>query len=227
MKTIVSALGPFASLYLFASAAAAHEPGSGHQQPHLDVGTDSNLTLNGRPLPNDFIYGCGVSAYQIEGAWNEDGKGVSIWDEFAHEKGKGHIKNDETGDVAMDFYHTYHQDIPLFVDSFGISAYDYTISWPRILPNGRGDKPNAKGVEFYHNVNEATHKAGATASCTLYHWDLVSLSGYHFESRRATDRLPLFVTSLLDRSPPRSKRSTADGSTKRFSMILKTTLASP
>lgn len=135
----------------------------------------AQLTLGGEKLPRDFLYGCGTSAYQIEGAWNEDGKGPSIWDRFAHDKGKGHVNNDETGDVAMNFYHTYKQDIPLFVDKTGINNYDYTIAWTRILPHGRGTTPNKAGVEFYRNVNRVTHEAGASASCTLYHWDLVSI----------------------------------------------------
>lgn len=135
----------------------------------------SRLKLNGLTLSPDFIFGCGTSAYQVEGAWNEGGKTPSVWDTFAHEKGKNHIANDEDGNVAMDFYHTYAHDIPLFVDSIGVNNYDYTISWPRILPHGgRGQTPNEEGVGFYRRVAEATHKAGASTSCTLYHWDLVS-----------------------------------------------------
>lgn len=63
----------------------------------------SRYTLDGKPLPSDWIYGCATSAYQIEGAWNVSGKGVSIWDTFAHDKGKGHVANGDTGDVAVDF----------------------------------------------------------------------------------------------------------------------------
>ena len=126
----------------------------------------ARLSLYGRQLPKDFIYGCGVTAYQVEGAWNEDGKGVSIWDEFVHEKGKGHVKNDATGDIAMDFYHTYAQDIPLFKKALGINNFDFTISWTRLLPNGKGDQLNEKGLQFYKNVADIAHKNGMSTTCT-------------------------------------------------------------
>lgn len=71
--------------------------------PNLALASSGNYTLDGVPLPADWIYGCATSAYQIEGAWNTDGKGVSIWDTFAHETGEGHISGDATGDVAVDF----------------------------------------------------------------------------------------------------------------------------
>ncbi|MCO5588082.1 hypothetical protein L7F22_042037 [Adiantum nelumboides] len=132
----------------------------------------ARLSLYGKKLPKDFIYGCGVTAYQVEGAWNEDGKGVSIWDEFVHAKGKKHVKNDATGDIAMDFYHTYSKDIPLFKKSLGINNFDFTISWTRLLPNGKGDTLNEKGVQFYKNVANVAHKNGMSTTCTLYHWDL-------------------------------------------------------
>lgn len=150
-------------------AHSAVVPVLGHPAPPA---SHNKLSLNGAALPDDFVYGCGTSAYQVEGAWNVDGKGESVWDHFAHEKGQGHIKNDDTGDDAMDFYHTYAQDIPLFVKSLGVNTYDYTISWTRLLPDGRGQTANKAGVQFYRNVNDAAHKAGANATCTLYHWDL-------------------------------------------------------
>lgn len=128
--------------------------------------------LDGQPLPHDFVYGCGTSAYQIEGAWKEDGKGESIWDNFAHLKKGKYIKNGDTGNVAMNFYHTYKSDIPLFRKALGINAYDYTISWPRLLPKGTGKQVNKKGAQFYKDMMRTVHDNGMSASCTLYHWDL-------------------------------------------------------
>lgn len=70
---------------------------------HATDSSNQNYTLDGAALPDNWVYGCATSAYQVEGAWNADGKGASIWDTYAHDKGKGHIFDDETGDVAIDF----------------------------------------------------------------------------------------------------------------------------
>src|SRR5215831_2168927 len=95
-----------------------------------------------REFPRDFFWGTATASYQIEGAWNEDGKGPSIWDVFAHTPGK--IKNGDTGDVAIDHYHRYKEDVKIMKD-LGANAYRFSISWPRIFPNGMG-QPNAKGL---------------------------------------------------------------------------------
>ncbi|TBU37757.1 glycoside hydrolase [Dichomitus squalens] len=131
--------------------------------------------LDGRTLPDDFIFSCGTSAYQIEGATGsqaEGGKGTSIWDTFAHEKGLGHIANDETGDIAVDFYHTYPRDLPLFRQALGVNQFDFTVAWTRILPNGTGTTANPAGLNFYRDVIMTAHRNGMTAACTIYHWDL-------------------------------------------------------
>src|SRR3712207_6595449 len=86
-----------------------------------------------RSLPAGFYWGTATSAYQIEGAWNEDGKGPSIWDTYAHTPGK--IRNGDTGDVANDHYHYYREDVALMRD-IGANAYRFSISWPRIFPDG-------------------------------------------------------------------------------------------
>ncbi|CAO1620689.1 unnamed protein product [Parajaminaea phylloscopi] len=128
------------------------------------------LSLNGQKLPSDFVYGCGTSAYQTEGAYNADGKGESIWDVFVRQKDV--IKNGDTGQDAMDFYHTYSRDLPLFHHATGVNTFDHTIAWTRILPQGTGNTPNAKGVEFYRNVANTAHQNKMSFSATLYHWDL-------------------------------------------------------
>ncbi|KDQ10942.1 glycoside hydrolase family 1 protein [Botryobasidium botryosum FD-172 SS1] len=128
------------------------------------------LFLDGELLPDGFSYGCGTSAYQIEGAWNEDGKVESVWDHFAHDKGKGHIAGDQTGDLAMDFRHTYKKDLPLFRRALGINLYDFTIAWTRVQT--ADGKPNQRGIEFYRDMMKTAAEHGMQTSCTLYHWDL-------------------------------------------------------
>lgn len=119
-------------------------------------------------FPKDFLWGAATAAYQIEGAASEDGKGPSIWDTFSHTPGK--IITGETGDVACDHYHRYEQDIAL-MQSLGLNAYRFSVSWPRILPNGRG-QVNPAGLDFYDRLVDALLAAGITPFLTLYHWDL-------------------------------------------------------
>jgi beta-glucosidase len=121
-----------------------------------------------RRFPAGFFWGTATSAYQIEGAWNEDGKGPSIWDTFAHTPGK--IANGDTGDVANNHYHRYKEDVALMKD-IGATAYRFSISWPRIFPEGAG-QPNAEGLDFYSRLVDALVAAGIAPFPTLYHWDL-------------------------------------------------------
>src|SRR5690242_5555444 len=86
-------------------------------------------------FPDGFLWGAATAAYQIEGAWNEDGRGESIWDRFSHTPGK--VNNGETGDVACDHYHRYREDVAL-MKRLGLRAYRFSISWPRVVPKGRG-----------------------------------------------------------------------------------------
>jgi len=102
-----------------------------------------------KSFPDNFLWGAGSSAYQIEGAWNEDGKGESIWDRYAHNPGK--IKDGSNGDVACDHYHRYEEDIKL-MKKLGLKTYRFSISWPRIFPNGYGE-PNREGINFYKRFN--------------------------------------------------------------------------
>jgi beta-glucosidase len=121
-----------------------------------------------REFPKDFYWGTATAAYQIEGAWNEDGKGPSIWDTYAHTPGK--VKNGDTGDVANDHYHRYREDVEL-MRSLGATSYRFSISWPRIFPRGTGS-PNQKGLDFYNRLVDELVAAGVAPFPTLYHWDL-------------------------------------------------------
>jgi beta-glucosidase len=126
------------------------------------------MRLTRSDFGTDFHWGVAVSAYQIEGGWNADGKGPSIWDDFVHRPRK--IDRHETGDIACDFYHRYLEDIQLLKD-LHIPAFRFSISWPRLFPTGRG-QPNLAGVAFYHQVIDALLAAGIEPWVTLYHWDL-------------------------------------------------------
>ncbi len=121
-------------------------------------------------FPKDFTWGAATAAYQIEGAWNKDGKGPSIWDEFTHTK--GNIKNGDTGDTACDHYHRYREDVGIMKD-IGLGAYRFSVSWPRVLPTGRGTV-NEKGLDFYNRLVDELLEAGIEPFLTLYHWDLPS-----------------------------------------------------
>src|SRR5215468_3535275 len=123
---------------------------------------------NARTFPKGFYWGTATASYQIEGAWNEDGKGPSIWDTYAHTPGK--IKNGDTGDIANDHYHRYKEDVAL-MKRIGASAYRFSISWPRIFPKGTGE-PNPKGLDFYNRLVDELVEAGIAPFPTLYHWDL-------------------------------------------------------
>ncbi len=119
-------------------------------------------------FPEKFIWGAATSSYQIEGAWLEGGKGLSIWDAFAHTPGK--ILNGDTGDIACDHFHRFREDVELMA-GMGLSAYRFSIAWPRIQPAGTG-KPNKEGIAFYSKLIDALLDHGITPWVTLYHWDL-------------------------------------------------------
>lgn len=116
----------------------------------------------------DFVWGVATSSYQIEGAAQEDGKGLSIWDVYSHQPGKtfeGH-----NGDIACDHYHRYREDIKLMAE-LGVKAYRFSVSWPRVLPQGTGPV-NEKGIQFYSDLVDEMLKYGITPYLTLYHWDM-------------------------------------------------------
>jgi beta-glucosidase len=119
-------------------------------------------------FPKGFVWGAATSAYQIEGAVREDGRGPSIWDTFSHESGR--IVDGSNGDVACDHYHRFATDLDL-MKSLGIASYRFSISWPRIMPAGRGTV-NPKGVDFYRRLVDGLHQRGIAPMATLFHWDL-------------------------------------------------------
>jgi beta-glucosidase len=126
------------------------------------------MTTSALTFPAQFVWGASTAAYQIEGAWNEDGRGESIWDRFCHTPGK--IENGDTGDVACDHYHRWPEDIEL-MKRLGLKAYRFSIAWPRIFPQGRGSI-NRAGIDFYSRLVDALLAAGIEPTLTLYHWDL-------------------------------------------------------
>jgi beta-glucosidase len=124
--------------------------------------------MTSQPFPHNFIWGAATAAYQIEGAWNEDGKGESIWDRFSHTPGK--ISDGETGDVACDHYHRWQEDVDL-MRSLGLKGYRFSVAWPRVLPSGRG-RINPQGLDFYDRLVDRLCAANIEPFLTLYHWDL-------------------------------------------------------
>ena len=115
----------------------------------------------------DFVWGVATASYQIEGAYNEDGKGLNIWDVFSHEP--GNIECGHTGDVACDHYHSFKEDVALMKE-LGVKAYRFSLSWTRIFPEGTGEI-NEKGVKFYSDLIDELVKNGIEPYITLFHWD--------------------------------------------------------
>lgn len=130
--------------------------------------SSSNQNRGRYPFPNGFVWGAATASYQIEGAWNEDGKGESIWDRFSHTPGK--VDNRDTGDKACSHFHNWREDIDLMKE-IGLHAYRFSISWPRLLPEGRG-RTNLTGIDFYNQLVDALLENGIEPYITLYHWDL-------------------------------------------------------
>lgn len=119
---------------------------------------------NIKNFPKDFLWGASTSAYQVEGAWNEDGKGLSVIDMLNHPEDTSDFK------VASDHYHRYKEDVKLFAE-MGLKAYRFSIAWTRIIPNGVGEV-NKKGIEFYNNLIDELNKYNIEPIVTMYHFDL-------------------------------------------------------
>ncbi len=160
-------------------------------------------------FPKDFLWGVSTASFQIEGAAYEDGKGLSVWDVFC--KKPGNVRNGHTGDVACDFYHRYREDAALMKE-VGLKAHRFSVSWPRILPEGTG-AINEKGLDFYDRLVDAFLEAGVRPFCCLYHWDmpwaLQARGGWlnydistwfgeyaHIVTERLSDRVTDWVTLL-------------------------------
>ena len=119
-------------------------------------------------FPKDFIWGAATASYQVEGAYNEDGKGLNVWDVTTSVNGR--VKHNENGNIACDHYHRYKDDIKLFKE-MGIKYYRFSISWSRVIPDGIGEV-NEKGIQFYSDLVDELLAAGITPLITLFHWDL-------------------------------------------------------
>ncbi|XP_067660669.1 lactase-like protein isoform X2 [Haliotis asinina] len=142
-------------------------------------------------FPSDFVWGTATASYQIEGAWDQDGKGLSIWDVFTHDASLMQDKG-ASGDVACDSYNKYPEDIALMKD-LGVSSYRMSLAWPRIIPDPISGEVNEKGVAFYNRVIDALLDAGIEPSVTLYHWDLPLVLEEKVGGWASEDIIPYFL----------------------------------
>jgi beta-glucosidase len=147
-------------------------------------------------FPQHFYFGAATSAYQIEGEYQGDGKGPSIWDDFVTQKGK--IRLGQTGNVACDHYHCYPEDVEL-MHALDLNAYRFSISWARIFPEGEGSI-NQKGLDFYSRLTDALLEKGITPFATLFHWDLpLALQRKYngFENRKVSELFALYSETVV------------------------------
>lgn len=123
-------------------------------------------------FPKNFLWGVACASYQCEGAWDTDGKGRNIWDDYCHDTTHQNIKDGDTGDVACDSYHRFREDVAL-MKAHNVQVYRFSISWARVIPDGDGDV-NEKGLQYYDDLVEELLANGIEPWITLYHWDLPS-----------------------------------------------------
>jgi beta-glucosidase len=167
----------------------------------MTISSTAARTIDTSPFPPGFVWGAATSAYQIEGAADADGRGPSIWDTFARVPGR--VLDGDTGAVAADHYHRWREDVALMA-RLGLSAYRFSIAWPRIQPGGRGPV-NLTGVEFYSRLVDELREHGITPVATLYHWDLPQPLqdgggwGHRDTARRFADYAALMADALGDR----------------------------
>ena len=159
---------------------------------------------NSQGFPSDFLWGSASAAYQVEGGWNADGKGVSNWDQFVRIPGKTFKAT--TGDKAVDHYHRYKEDVKLMAD-MGLKAYRFSIAWTRIYPKGHGEV-NEAGLQFYDDLINELLKYGIEPMVTVYHWDMPQAleDEYHgWENRKIVDDFVNYATTLFKRYGDRVK----------------------
>ncbi|XP_071507223.1 lactase/phlorizin hydrolase-like [Diadema antillarum] len=164
MRTSALLLAPVLLVVIGTTTAAEPE----FVYPDVFNDTERDAFLYGT-FPDDFLWSTSTAAYQIEGGWDADGKGPSIWDTFTHEP--GNIANNGTGDVTCDSYHKYMDDVAIMT-AMGLKYYRFSISWSRILPDGTTNYINEAGIAYYNNLINAMRDAGIAPMVTLYHWDL-------------------------------------------------------
>ncbi len=162
------AVAAAAGTTLFQAPAASARQRNG--QTHLPAipGAVPEDRIRSAHFPDGFLWGAATAAYQVEGAWNVDGKGESIWDRFCHTPGR--VRGNATGDVACDQFHRFKEDFTL-AKQLNLKSYRFSISWPRIQPTGTGPA-NMRGVDHYSRVVDAMLESGLRPWCTMYHWDL-------------------------------------------------------
>ena len=156
-----------------------------------------------KSFPQGFLWGVSTSAYQIEGAVDEDGRGESIWDVFSHTPGK--IDGGGTGDVACDHYHRWRDDVDL-VASLNLNAYRFSLAWPRLFPDGRAREP--RGFDHYSRLLDALLERGIEPVVTLYHWDLPQAleDGGGWRSRDTVERFAEYAAACFDAYGDRVRR---------------------
>lgn len=154
-------------------------------------------------FPTGFVWGAATAAYQIEGAWDEDGKGESIWDRFSADS--AHIEDGQNGKVTCDHYHRYESDYDLMA-SLGIMNHRFSISWPRIIPDGSGSI-NQRGLDYYDRLTDAMLGRGITPWATLFHWDLPQALQEHggWANRNTIDAYLRYTETITSRLGDRLK----------------------
>jgi beta-glucosidase len=157
-----------------------------------------------RKFPDGFVWGAATSAYQIEGAWDEDGKGESIWDRFTHTP--HHILGGDTGDVACDHYHRMPGDVAL-IASLGLDTYRFSVSWPRVVPQGRG-AVNERGLDFYERLVDELLAVDVAPTVNLFHWELPQAlqDAGGWPIRECADWFAEYARAVFDRLGDRVRR---------------------
>ena len=192
----------FAKIMGAVTLGAGASPLPGASQPETEP--SSVAQTNQRSFPQGILWGSATASYQVEGAFNEDGRGPTIWDTFSKTPGK--TVNGATGDVADDHYHRYKEDVAL-MKALGVKSYRFSIAWSRVFPEG-GGKPNPKGLDFYHRLVDELVAAGIKPFATLYHWDLPQalqdrVGGW--ESRETSEAFANYAGYAVERLSDRVK----------------------